>query len=64
MINERIEKAGIAVASADDPPEFGRWLEALQRRELSVDEREEIYWAIDDYFTEEGRGAPADARRV
>jgi hypothetical protein len=31
-----IEKAASAVASPDDPREFGRWLEALQRRDLSV----------------------------
>lgn len=48
-----LEKAASAVASPDDPPEFGRWLQALQRRELSVNEREEIYWAIHDYFGEE-----------
>ena len=48
-----LEKAATAVASPDDPPEFGRWLEALQRRDLPVDEREEIYWAIHDYFHEE-----------
>ena len=28
-------------------------LEALQRRDLSVNEREEIYWAIHDYFAPE-----------
>jgi hypothetical protein len=48
-----LEKVATAVASPDDPPEFGRWLEALQRRELSVNEREEVYWAIHDYFAEE-----------
>jgi hypothetical protein len=56
-----LEKAATAVASPDDPPEFARWLEALQRRDLSVNEREEIYWAIHDYFAEEDcprAGAP------
>jgi hypothetical protein len=48
-----MEKAATAVPSPDDPPEFTCWLEALQRRDLSVDEREEIYWAIHDYFAEE-----------
>jgi len=53
MEAEAIEKAATAVASPDDPPEFGRWLEALQRRALSVNEREEVYWAIQDYFADE-----------
>ena len=44
-----LEKAATAVASPDDPPEFGRWLQALQRRDLSVSEREEIYWSIHDF---------------
>ena len=48
-----LQKAATAVASPDDPPEFARWLEALQRRDLSVNEREEIYWAIHDYFGDE-----------
>jgi hypothetical protein len=48
-----LAKAATAVSSPDDPPEFGRWLEALQRRDVSVNEREEIYWAIHDYFAEE-----------
>ena len=48
-----LEKAATAVASPDDPPEFGRWLEALQKPDLSGNEREEIYWAIHDYYAEE-----------
>jgi hypothetical protein len=51
-----IEQAASAVASPDDPPEFGGWLEALQRRDLSVNEREEIYWAIHDYFDDPRTG--------
>jgi hypothetical protein len=47
-----LEKAATAVPSPDDPPEFARWLEALQRRELSEDEREKIYKAIRNYFGE------------
>jgi hypothetical protein len=47
-----LEKAATAVASADDPPQFARWLEALQRHDLSVNEREEIYCAIRNYFGE------------
>ena len=36
----------------DDPPEFARSLEALQRPALSASEREEIYDAIEDFFAE------------
>jgi hypothetical protein len=51
-----LEKAKNAVGSADDPPEFGQWLEALQRADLPVNEREEIYWALHDYFADEVAG--------
>jgi hypothetical protein len=44
-----LEKAATAVASPDDPPEFGRWLEALCNANLSTNEREEIYRAIHDF---------------
>jgi hypothetical protein len=33
-----------------DPREFGRWLGALRSGGLTTNEREEIYWAIHDYF--------------
>jgi hypothetical protein len=52
MEKEALRKAETAVASPDDPTEFGRWLEALQRDDLSVNEREEMYWAIHDHFAE------------
>jgi hypothetical protein len=45
-----LAKAETAIRSLDDPPEFGRWLEALQKTDLSLNEREEIYWAFHDYF--------------
>jgi hypothetical protein len=45
-----LAKAATAVASPDDPPEFGRWLGALRGGSLTTNEREEIYWAIHDYF--------------
>jgi hypothetical protein len=47
-----LKKAVTAVASSGDPPEFGRWVEALRNADLTTNEREEIYWAIHDYFTE------------
>ena len=52
METAALEKAVTALASPDDPPEFARWLEGLQNPKLTVDEREEIYWAIHDYFAE------------
>ena len=56
MEAEALMKAETAVASPDDPPEFARWLAALQSRDLSSDDREEVYWAIHDYFgAAEGR---------
>lgn len=51
-----LEKAATAVAAPDDPPEFARWLEALCKGDLTTNEREEIYWAIHDYFAEEKAG--------
>jgi hypothetical protein len=56
-----MEKAATAVPSPDDPRKFACWLEALQRRDLSVDEREEIYWAIHDYFADEKPPGPGEA---
>jgi hypothetical protein len=50
MEDEALAKAEFAVPSPDDPPEFAAWLVALRNRDLSVDEREELYWALHDYF--------------
>lgn len=47
---EALERAKTSVPSADDPPEFQRWLQALLRPSLTADEREEIIWAMYDYF--------------
>jgi hypothetical protein len=49
-----LQKAETALASPDDPPEFTRWLAALQRPALSGNEREKIYDAIHDLFTAGG----------
>jgi hypothetical protein len=49
-----LAKAAVAVAGPDDPPQFAQWLAALQRPGLTLDGREEINWAIQDYFA----GAP------
>jgi hypothetical protein len=53
-----LAKAATAVASSDDPPEFAQWLNTLQRTDLSLNEREEIYWAIHDYFSDQKASAP------
>jgi hypothetical protein len=45
-----LEKAKIAVSSPDDPPEFLLWLQGLQKPGLTHIEREEILWAMYDYF--------------
>ena len=50
MEKAALAKAAAAVTSPDDPPEFAQWLKTLQRTDLSANEREEIYWAIHDYF--------------
>lgn len=47
---EALERAKTSVPSADDPPEFQRWLQARLRPSLTADEREEIIWAMYDYF--------------
>jgi len=55
LTDEALANAKFATPSADDPPEFAVWLAALRNPDLSVDEREEIYWALRDYF---GAGGP------
>lgn len=47
---EALERAKTSVSSADDTPAFQRWLQALLRPSLTADEREEIIWAMYDYF--------------
>jgi hypothetical protein len=39
-----------ALSSPDDPPDFARRLKDLQSPDLTHREREEILWAIYDYF--------------
>jgi hypothetical protein len=56
MEDEALAKAEFATPSRDDPPEFAVWLAALRNRNLSVDHREEIYWALHDYFGAEQPG--------
>jgi hypothetical protein len=50
MEEEALAKAEFATPSPDDPPEFAVWLAALRNPNLSVEEREAIYWALHDYF--------------
>ncbi len=47
---EALQKARTAKPCADDPPEFAQWLEALQTPGLSNTEREEVYFALHDFF--------------
>jgi hypothetical protein len=59
MEAEALVKAEFAVPSVDDPPEFAVWLAALRNPDLSVDEREEIYRALHNYFGA-GESGPLD----
>jgi hypothetical protein len=47
---EALQKAQTAKPCADDPPEFARWLETLLTPGLSNSEREEVYFALHDFF--------------
>jgi hypothetical protein len=55
MTRDALEKAKMAVLSADDPPEFARWLKELQMPDLTSNAHEEIIWALYDYFEPENR---------
>ena len=48
-----LERAGTAVPSPDDPPEFARWIAALRDPRLPDSEREDIMSAIYDLFDPE-----------
>jgi hypothetical protein len=50
MYAAALEKAKIAVSSPNDPPEFLLWLRELQKPGLTHIEREDILWAMYDYF--------------
>lgn len=47
---EALERAGWAVMSPGDRPEFAAWIAALRNPSLPGDEREEIMYAIHDLF--------------
>jgi hypothetical protein len=47
---EALQKAATAEPCADDPPEFARWLEILLTPNLSEPKREEVYFALHDFF--------------
>jgi hypothetical protein len=59
---EALEKARTAVPCADDPPAFGPWLETLQKHGLHNPEREEVYFALHDFFDNADRNASLDPR--
>jgi hypothetical protein len=50
---EALARAATATASRDDPPEFGRWLAALQDRSLHNADRQAIMTALYDLFDPE-----------
>jgi len=47
---EALRKAQTAEPHPDDPPEFALWLETLLTPGLSNDAREEVYFALHDFF--------------
>jgi hypothetical protein len=47
---EALQKATTAEPRADDPPEFARWLETLLTPGLSNTDREEVYFALHDFY--------------
>jgi len=55
---EALQKARTAEPRADDPPEFARWLETLLTPGLSNTVREEIYFALHDFFDDGSRDGP------
>jgi hypothetical protein len=54
MKADALARAEAAIASPNDPPEFARWIAALSNPSLSLDEQEEIYGALHEYFDPEG----------
>jgi hypothetical protein len=56
---EALQKARTATPCADDPPEFAQWLETLLTPGISNSEREEVYFALHDFFDVGSDGAPA-----
>jgi hypothetical protein len=59
MEDEALARSEFATPTLDDSPEFAVWLAALRKPDLSVEEREEIYWAMHDYF-DAGKSGPLD----
>jgi hypothetical protein len=58
MEAEALQKVTTAVPCPDDPPEFTRWLQTLQRSGLTEYEREKVYDAIHDFFAGAGVSGP------
>jgi hypothetical protein len=55
---EALQKAATAEPCADDPPEFARWLETLLTPDLSNADREEVYFALHDFFDDGSHDGP------
>jgi hypothetical protein len=55
---EALQKAGTATPRADDPAEFAQWLETLLTPGISNTEREEVYFALHDFFDDGSHDGP------
>jgi hypothetical protein len=53
LTKEALARAATATASPDDPPEFERWLAALQDRSLPNADRQAVMTALYDLFDPE-----------
>ena len=53
MEADALKLAPRAITSPDDPPEFGRWMETLLKPGATRPEREEIYYALHEFFEPE-----------
>jgi hypothetical protein len=57
---EALQKARTAKPRADDPPEFAQWLETLLTPDLPEDKRQEVYFALHDFFDDGPGNAPPE----
>jgi hypothetical protein len=57
---EALQKARTAKPRVDDPPEFAQWLETLLTPDLPEDERQEVYFALHDFFDDGSGRVPSE----
>jgi hypothetical protein len=60
LIAEALQKTRTAKPRADDPPEFAPWLETLLTPDLPEAERQEVFFALHDFFDDESGRAPSE----